>query len=305
MSNANLQAARAAKNDEFFTRYEDIAAEVEHHREAFRGACVYCNCDDPKRSNFWAFFHRNYKDLGLCGLYATGYTEKGLGCWAVYAGGDDEDLQSGMFGDFMSGAFDYEATKQFLSGDCIVVTNPPFSRFREYVQFLHRHGKRFLIIAPAHALKAKGVLDIMAAGAFVCGQTRPSIFETPDGGTRRMGNTVWLNGLQDGIFPEPLRLEKRYSPEDYSLFDNYAALSVDRLDEIPVDYPGVVGAPVTVLQAFRPDSMEIIGADESSGAGASNGLYTGGAPDKHAYVHGKRKFTRVFVRLKRPATVDY
>lgn len=296
MGNENLKAAREAKNDEFYTRLEDVAAEVEHHKEAFRGACVYCNCDDPRRSQVWAYFRENYNDLGLRGLIATGYSEYGFGVFGIYCGDDRPD--AGMYGRIDAGDYKSPAALRFLSVADIVVTNPPFSQMREYVQFLHEHDKRFLIIAPAHVLKAKGVIDLMADGVFVCGKTRPSQFLTPGGEIRRMGNTTWLNGLRDGVFPDALKLCRRYDPSRYHAFDNYAALSVDRLEDIPIDYPGIVGLPVTILQAFRPDQYELIGADEASGKGASRGLYTGGSPDRHAHVQGVRKFTRVFVRLK-------
>ena len=289
-----LSAAKRAKEDEFYTQLDDIAEEVRHYAEHFRGKVVLCNCDDPRISNFFHYFSHNFERLGLRKLVATCYRsqERDLftrnacerAIWLEYAGDrngnrvpDPEEIGIHALrgdGDFRSA----ECVALLKEAD-VVVTNPPFSLFREYVAQLVQHGKKFLIIGNVNALTYKEIFPLVKEnrlwlGARIHGGDRK--FGVPDDypleaatcGVDEKGQRFihvkgvrWFTNLDYRQRHEDLVLYETYSPEKYPKYDNYDAINVDRTNEIPADYDGVMGVPITFLDKYSPEQFEIVGLD--------------------------------------------
>lgn len=289
-----LSAAKRAKKDEFYTQLDDIAEEVRHYAEHFRGKVVLCNCDDPRISNFFHYFSHNFERLGLKKLVATCYRSQARdlfsqnacerAIWLEYAGDrngnrvpDPEEIGIHALrgdGDFRSA----ECVALLKEAD-VVVTNPPFSLFREYVAQLVQHGKKFLIIGNVNALTYKEIFPLVKAnrlwlGASIHGGDRK--FGVPEDypleaatcgvdekGQRfiRVKGVRWFTNLDYRQRHEDLVLYETYSTEKYPKYDNYDAINVDRTNEIPADYDGVMGVPIAFLDKYSPEQFEILGLD--------------------------------------------
>lgn len=269
--NDNLHKAKDAKNDEFYTRIEDVAEELRHYKKHFAGKVVFCNCDDPTWSAFWRYFHLNFSELGLKKLIATHYDRTEPTYKMEYEGGDDNDVEVGV-------KTPLEGNGDFRSRECldlldecdIVVTNPPFSLFREYVSTLIQHGKKFLIIGNKNAITYKEFFPLLKENKVWIGYSSPSEFDTPNGMTKKInGLTRWFTNLDIQKRHEKLILWQRYYDDDgnplpdaeerYPHYDNYDAINVDRVADIPVDYKGVMGVPITFLDKYNPDEFKILG----------------------------------------------
>lgn len=313
--NSNLRRAMAEKNDEFYTRIEDISEEIGHYPDAFRGKSVYCNCDLPSRSMFVRYFRDRFSDLGLRRLVATGYVPGGHGeALEVDAGGERSFLLEGD-GDFRS----LECLGYL--GECDeVVTNPPFSLFREYLDLAVGSGKKFLIVGNKNSLTFKEVFSHLMADRLWVGYTpmgRGMLFDVPpevaeamvrDGKEgwqyRRSGGKVygraaacWITNMPHGKRNTPLELTREYSGEAYPAYDNYDAVEVGKVTDIPRDYPGVMGVPITFLDKYCPAQFEILGMDEAHGRGHSRGRWSGSGSRK-ACVGGKEMYARIFIRRR-------
>lgn len=325
--NSNLHSARRAKNDEFYTRIEDVEAELWHYREHFRGKTVYLNCDDPRWSAFWRYFCLRFGELGLERLIATHYTgvtDPGQPSFKIEAvrGRDDTagdgikyvdpetgGVQSPLEGD---GDFRSEECVELLEQSDIVVTNPPFSLFREYVAQLVEHGKQFVIIGNMNAITYKEIWSFIQGGRLWLGVGKAtggnSMYfhvddDYPDGSGVSVGadgkktaqvTAKWFTNLDHARRHEELQLWKRYTPEEYPKYDNYDAINVDKVKEIPRDYDGAMGVPITFLDKWNPEQFEILDAN----------LLRQGAPlkphglikDKDGAINGKPKYARMVVR---------
>ena len=279
-NNGNLNKAKAAKNDEFYTRLEDIEKELKHYTEHFKGKVVYCNCDDANRSNFFKYFSTNFQKLGLKKLIASGLKDNGTGVVAIQKG-DDIDIYDGN-GDFRS-----EECIEFLKEADIVVTNPPFSLFREYVAQLMQYGKKFLIIGNLNAVTYKEIFPLikenkvwMGATCFNGGAThfiapielydaekmsnpKNAYFENGKF-MWRVNGVRWFTNLEHKKRNEELILYKHYNPTEYPKYDNYNAIEVGKVAEIPMDYEGVMGVPISFLDKYCPNQFRIIGLDRPS-----------------------------------------
>ena len=227
-NNGNLHKAKAAKNDEFYTRLEDIEKELKHYTEHFKGKVVYCNCDDANRSNFFKYFSTNFQKLGLKKLITSGLKDNGTGVVAIQKG-DDIDIYDGN-GDFRS-----EECIEFLKEADIVVTNPPFSLFREYVAQLMQYGKKFLIIGNMNVITYKEIFPYIKNNELWLGITSVKDFIQPNGEIKKFGNICWFTNLEHKKRNEELILYKSYSPTEYQKFDNYFGFNVDKVTDIPVD----------------------------------------------------------------------
>ena len=319
-----LSAAKRAKKDEFYTQLDDIAEEVRHYAEHFRGKVVLCNCDDPRISNFFHYFSHNFERLGLKKLVATCYKSQerdlfsqntcGRAIWLEYAGDrngnrvpDPEEI----------GIHALQGDGDFRSAECVallkeadvVVTNPPFSLFREYVAQLIQYGKKFLIIGNVNALTYKEIFPLVKAnrlwlGASIHGGDRR--FGVPDDypleaatcGVGEKGQRFihvkgvrWFTNLDYRQWHEDLVLYETYSPEKYPKYDNYDAINVDRTNEIPADYDGVMGVPITFLDKYSPEQFEILGLDRY-------------VEDNPHYGHrfllnGRETYARILIRRRR------
>ena len=264
--NNNLHNAKKAKNDEFYTRLEDIEKEMCHYREHFRGKVIYCNCDDPKESNFFKFFSLQFEFLGLKKLISTGYKENGHGVAYIYEGDknennlpDDSEIQTYELqgnGDFRS-----EECIEFLKEADVVVTNPPFSLFREYVSQLVEYGKKFLIIGNKNAITYKEIFPLIKENKLWLGVYSPSEYILPNGEKTKSvsGLCRWFTNLEHDHRNRPLDLTQRYDPRYYPKYDNYDCIECSKVMDIPRDYDGVIGVPITFLDKYCPTQFRIVG----------------------------------------------
>ena len=316
MANKNLSAAKAAKKDEFYTQYEDIERELQHYWQHFRGKTVLCNCDDPYESNFFKYFASRFNQLGLKKLICTCYNGSSIQGTqlSLFPEMNPEEPKriahklvitevKDMNGDGAVDMTDVEIlirndknvltqlqTGDFRSQECIellreadiVVTNPPFSLFREYVAQLMEYDKKFLIIGNKNAITYKEVFPLIKDNKLWIGVTPMStdlLFEFPSqsvedvlqngkrGSTYRIVDgrilgrspSIWFTNLDHNKRHQLLDLVCRYSPEEYPHYDNYDAIEVNKTTDIPYDYSGVMGVPITFLDKYNPDQFEILG----------------------------------------------
>ena len=284
-NNSNLGAAKRAKNDEFYTQLTDIEKELRHYREHFRGATVLCNCDDPFESNFFKFFVLNFKRLGLKKLIATCYEGSAV---AEYRDGkakpykavvttvhdttgdggvDMEDVRN-LFELGENELVELEGDGDFRSEEClalldeadIVVTNPPFSLFREYVAVLMEHQKKFIVIGSQNAITYKEFFPLLKDDKVWLGSTHPKEFIQRNGTVKKFGNICWFTNLDIKKRHEELILVKKYvgHEDEYPIYDNYDAINVNKVKDIPYDYMGVMGVPITFLDKYNPDQFELV-----------------------------------------------
>ena len=288
MKNENLHKAKVAKNDEFYTRLQDIENELRHYRNHFKGKVVYCNCDDARESNFFKYFSLNFEFLGLKKLITTGYKENGKGVALVYEGDkngnrnvDDEEINVTELngnGDFRS-----EECIEFLKEADIVVTNPPFSLFREYVAQLMQYGKKFLIIGNMNAITYKEIFSYIKNNELWLGITSVKDFIQPNGEIKKFGNICWFTNLEHKKRNEELILYKSYNPTEYPKYDNYDAIEVGKVAEIPMDYEGVCGVPISFLDKYCPNQFRIV-------------KFRKGDDGKDLSVNGKCPYFRILIQ---------
>ena len=319
-SNENLHKAKAAKNDEFYTRLEDIEKELEHYTEHFKGKVVYCNCDDARESNFFKYFSTNFQKLGLKKLITSGLkidgTEDGTdgtdgtGVIAIQKG-DDIDIYDGN-GDFRS-----EECIEFLKEADIVVTNPPFSLFREYVAQLMQYGKKFLIIGSMNAITYKEIFPYIKNNKLWTGYgfNISYVYKTPykneleanakfvkskgcnpEDGYVTVPAVAWYTNLEHNKRNEELILYKHYNPSEYPKYDNYDAIEVSKVAEIPMDYEGVCGVPISFLDKYCPNQFEIVGWSRHNDLDMDGGYWLGGCND--ATINGKIVYRRILIRRR-------
>ena len=319
-ANRNLNTAKAKKKDEFYTQLSDIECELKYYRGHFRDKVVYCNCDDPRVSNFFRYFSLQFRGLGLKKLITTCYknqqrdmfsrsdTEKAI--WLEYNGTQNATAVPSLED---IGVHYLEGDGDFRSQECInllkqadiVVTNPPFSLFREYVAQLMAYRKKFLIIGNMNASTYKEIFPLIKDqkvwyGASIKSGDRefgvPENYPLTAASSRvdekgnkfvRIKGVRWYTNLDYRQRHEDLILYRRYSPEVYPKYDNYDAISIDKTAHIPMDYEGEMGVPITFLDKHNPEQFEIIGADT---------WFTGKLG--RFYVKGSRKYARIVIRRK-------
>lgn len=363
MANKNLNAAKTAKKDEFYTEMPDIERELQHYWPHFRGKVVFCNCDDPYESNFFKYFALHFNHLGLKKLICTCYNGSPVqGNELVIDFGDFSDAPKkvaykvvitevkDLNGD---GAVDLSDVRYLLQNDknvisilktgdfrdpeCIellkeadiVVTNPPFSLFREYIAQLMEYGKKFLIVAHQNAIHYKEVFPLIRDNKVWLGygfKGGAAHFFSPYEDVATAGNhkkdmirvsgVNWFTNLEIPKRNEELDLVCRYSPEEYSTYENYNAIDVGKTSDIPYDYDGLIGVPDSFLDKYNPDQFEIIGLG-SGYLGQSIGI--GGIPKEHKklmkghsaagdlylLINGipKVPYSRIIIRNKKPKTI--
>lgn len=265
MKNTNLRAAKSAKNDEFYTRFEDINFEinlVEHgYRPFFKDKVVYCNCDDPEESNFWKFFKARFSGLKLKKLVSTHYDQEGKSSYKLEYDGE-RVVKSELDG---NGDFRSPECVELLKESDIVVTNPPFSLFREFVALLMKYEKKFVIIGNKNAITYKEIFPLIKDNKVWLGYTSPNEFIIPGGEITKQvtGLCRWYTNLEIPKRHELILLGGSYERGSkkgmFPKYDNYDAINVDRVCDIPEDYDGVMGVPITFLDKYCPEQFEIIG----------------------------------------------
>ena len=295
MANKNLNKAKEAKKDEFYTQLEDINNEVRHYRKHFKRKTVLCNCDDPRVSNFFKYFAYNFEFLGLKKLIATCYKNQDVNLFSdgkseravylIYEGikngnhiPDDDEIQVlPLKGD---GDFRSPECIEFLKEADIIVTNPPFSLFREYVSLLMKYDKKFLIIGNINAIKYKEIFPLLQQNRIWIGNgfNLSLIYKTPynneleanrkfvsskgydpDQNYIKVPGVAWYTNLDHKRRHEDVILYKSFSEEEYPIYENYDAIDVKDYNEIPFDYEGVMGVPFTFMGKYNPDQFEVIG----------------------------------------------
>ncbi len=389
MANRNLNGAKVAKKDEFYTQLSDIERELQHYWQHFRGKVVLCNCDDPYESNFFKYFALRFNQLGLKKLICTCYNGSpvtGNELVIHFDGFDDDEPKKTAYkveitevkdenGD---GAVDLSdvryllqndknvmsilETGDFRSAECvsllkeadIVVTNPPFSLFREYIGQLIEYGKKFLIIGNQNNVTYKEVFPLIMNNKIWLGyKSGDMAFRVPEDyeqrGTRywedelghkwrSLGNICWFTNLDHNKRHEDLDLVCRYSEDEYPAFDNFDAVDVNKVTDIPYDYKGVMGVPITFLDKYNPEQFEILGLSQigchdmcpdtkryndykemirttdkptgSSGGKTNENAVLKGKGTKKTYYLGPNgeivysAYKRIFIRNKHPKQLD-
>jgi len=273
-NSASLTRAKTDRNDEFYTQLPDIEAELRHYRHHFAGKVVYCNCDDPRTSNFVRYFMLNFRRLGLKKLIASCKSrDGGQGTWCEYESGETAGIRP-LAGD---GDFRSPGSTSLLSQADIVVTNPPFSLFREYVTTLIERGKQFLILGDQNAITYKEIFRLIKDSKLWLGNDNGNTkwFRVPDddlydrfGSEKKtidgikyvsMRRVYWFTNLDIAKRHENLILTERYTLEKYPHYDNFDAIEVSKTADIPEDYNGVMGVPISFLLKHNPDQFEITG----------------------------------------------
>ena len=316
MANRNLHKAKANKKDEFYTQLADIENELRHYRDHFRDKVVYCNCDDPTISNFFYYFYHNFSFLGLKQLLTTCYKNQNPDIFSQH---DKETAVCLKFdgASLLPDTLELQGDGDFRSAECIellkqadiVVTNPPFSLFREYVAQLIEYEKKFLVIGHQNAITYKEIFPLIKDNLLWLGITprgKDMLFDVPkdyakelvatkkegsayrivDGTVYgRLGSACWYTNLDYRQRHEELILYKRYTPEEYPKYDNYDAINVDKTAEIPEDYAGAMGVPITFLNKHNPDQFEII-------------RFRKGDDGRDLRVNGKEPYFRIVIRNK-------
>ena len=318
--NQSLHAANRAKNDEFYTQLTDIENELRRYRKHFRGKTVYCNCDDPIISNFYIYFRYNFEKLGLKKLITTCYKnpnpdlfsrhDKETAVGLEYVGRANPAIfQLKEGGDFRS-----KESIELLKQADIVVTNPPFSLFREYIAQLVEYDKKFLVIGNMNAISYKEIFPLIKNGRVWLGYADKAMLfdvsedyaqiltETRKGSSAwiqdgdtvkvKLGYARWFTNLDHKKRHEDLILYKEYCPNEYPKYDNYDAINVNKTADIPVDYAGEMGVPISFLEKHNPDQFEIIGMDRP--------LMTQLTGKQSRFkIKGKEKYARIAIRNKR------
>ena len=274
-ANTNLHKAKNAKNDEFYTQLTDVSKELMHYKQHFKDKIVFCNCDDPTWSAFWKYFHLNFEALGLKKLISTHYDKTEPTYKMEYTGGDDNDIEVGVKTPLEgNGDFRNQECLDLLDEADIVVTNPPFSLAREYLACLVEHGKKFLIVGDMNWITYKEVFPLLKSNSIWLGNCSVKEFVQPDGTIKKFGNKLWFTNLDIAKRHEILILWRHYSSEEYPTDDNYEAINVDKVDQIPCDYDGVMGVPITYLDKHNPDQFEILGYTGGLGWNEQNDVQT-------------------------------
>lgn len=302
--NDNLHKAKEAKNDEFYTQIADIEKELKHYKEHFKGKTVFCNCDDPEWSNFWKYFHLNFGLLGLKKLITTHYDASDPTYKMEYEGGNDNDTSVGKITPLkQNGDFRSPECIELLNEADIVVTNPPFSLAREYIACLMEHNKPFLIIGDMNWITYKEVFPLLKDNKIWLGNCAVKEFIQPDGTVKKFGNKLWFTNLDHKKRHEKLILWKKYSPEEFPICDNYEAINVNKVSDIPVHYDGIMGVPITFLDKYNPEQFEIVGM--AAGNSRATGFYYDVPYTPHKddrggcfVVKGKRQYARILIRKK-------
>lgn len=331
-SNRSLSAARRARKDEFYTQLPDIENELRHYKAHFKGKVVYCNCDDPRVSQFFHYFSYGFERLGLKKLIATCYKNQNpdifsenaceKAVWLEYNG----DRNQNRVPDANEiGVKDLQGDGDFRSAECIellkqadvVVTNPPFSLFREYVAQLVEYGKKFVIIGSMNAVSYKEIFKLIKENKIWFGygfKSGNAFFKTnypkefakgvydEATGLVKFRNVMWFTNLDHNKRHEDLILYQTYKGNEsaYPKFDNYDVISIDRTKEIPKDYSGVMGVPISFLDRYNPDQFEIVGCDYDVKEGVLSELVRENWDGKldRAYLNGERQYSRIFIRSK-------
>ena len=255
----NLTKAQREKNDEFYTLYEDIEKELVHYKEQLKGKKVYCNCDSTD-SNFWKYLYDHFEEYELESLTCTYYNKN----WSIL---DDEEksyktvydgkniIRTRLIG---NGSFDSSECIELLKDSDVIISNPPFSLFKNYFNLLMKYDKKFLIVGNFNAVAYKNIFPYIKENRIFLGINPVKSFICPDNTIQKFGNICWFTNILFN-YGKALLLTEKYSQEKYPKYDNYDAINVDKVSDIPCDYDGIMGVPITFLYKYCPEQFEILG----------------------------------------------
>ena len=321
--NKNFHSAKDNKQDEFYTQLSDIERELKYYKQHFKDKVVYCNCDDPRVSNFFHYFSYNFEKLGLKKLIATCYKSQEID---LFSQNDKEqaiylEYNGDKNGNFIpdpneigikplkgDGDFRSKESIDLLTQADIVVTNPPFSLFREYVAQLMEYDKKFVIVGSQNAVTYKEIFQYFKDNRIWVGyksgdmefkvpdhyEERETRFRQDETGQkwRSLGNICWFTNLDISKRHEDLILYRTYNPEEYPTYDNYDAINVNKVAEIPMDYKGAMGVPITFLDKYNPDQFEILGIDRPLVEEITGKV-------SRFRINGKEIYVRIVIKNKR------
>jgi hypothetical protein len=287
-TNNNLHKAKNAKDDEFFTKLSDIENELRNYKHHFNGKVVLCNCDESEHTNFYKYFELNFIALNLKKLICVGYRTNRVA--EVHVLERVADYRVNEYNVPLKGHGDFrdQESINFLKEADIVVTNPPFSLFREFVAQLVEYDKKFLIIGNKNAISYKEIFPLIKNNKLWLGCTVPTEFTRPDGSINKLGTlTRWFTNLDTAKRHEILftgvTYERGMNKGLYQKYDNYDAINVDKVKDIPTDYEGVMGVPITYLDRHNPDQFEII-------------KFRKGDDDKDLAINGHVPYFRILIK---------
>jgi hypothetical protein len=315
-SNKNLHQAKNNKKDEFYTQLSDIANELRHYKHHFKDKVVYCNCDDPRVSNFFHYFAYNFEHLGLKKLITTCFKNQDADLFsenesekAIYLeytgdknGNKVPDIEEiGVHELKGDGDFRNPESIELLKQADIVVTNPPFSLFREYVAQLIEYDKKFIILGNQNAITYKEIFKLIKENKMWLGYSldgRNIWFRIPDNyetyhkieGEEKyafVASTIWYTNLEHNKRFQEIILHKKYQIEDYPKYENYDAINIDKVVNIPYNFDGKMGVPITFLHKYNPDQFEIIGIGISN-----SGIEIGVEPYKEEHKKYRKEIQK-------------
>jgi hypothetical protein len=322
-TNELLHKAKKSKSDEFYTQLSDIESELQYYKEHFKNKTVYCNCDDPQISNFFRYFILNFKILGLKKLIVSCYKEKVSdlfntesnenGFFFEYTGTKGESEKPSLADVvYFKGDGDFRSLESInlLKQSDIVVTNPPFSLFREHVAQLIKYNKKFLIIGNINAITYQEIFKLIKdnkawlginLGRGISGFIVPKHYEFYGTETRideygnriiSPNNCLWFTNLETYQRHKDIVLTKKYigNEKKYPKYDNYDGINIDKTQDIPIDYTGCMGVPITFLHKFNPDQFDII-------------KFRKGNDGKDLSINGKCPYFRIIIKNKRVQTM--
>lgn len=270
-NNQNLNKAKQKKDDEFYTLFEDIEKELQHYKKHLKNKIIYCNCDDPDFSNFYGYFNLNFKKLGIKKLITTHYTKDSTSHKLEMINENEEPLKTNLKGD---GDFRSKECLEILKEADIIITNPPFSLFREFIDKLTEYNKDFLIVGNKNSLTYKNTFKLFKENKIRTGVNEVRNFLTPNSETKRV-ITCWFTNLDHEIKKEIKSIKK--FDNTYQTYDNHDAIEISKLKDFPIDYEEIMGVPITYLEKHDSKKYELLFVD---------------AP----FLDKKQKYKRVFIR---------
>jgi len=312
--NKNLGSARRIKNDEFYTQLKDIEKELRHYKDHFKDKVVYCNADDPRVSNFFHYFSYNFEHLGLKKLITTCYKNQDMDLFTmydkesaialIYEGEKDNGRvptveNIGVIELEGDGDFRSPEAIEFLKEADIVVTNPPFSLFIDYMEQLVEYEKDFLIIGNINALTFNSIFPLIRENKIWLGYNSTRFFLQPDGTIFETARTYWYTNLGIRKRHEDFILYKKYNEEDYPKFEYYDVINIDRAVDMPMDYEGAMAVPISFTDKYNPNQFEILDANDYRVSDDIPYKTHGLIKDKEALVNGETKYARVVLRNKK------
>ncbi len=300
----SMNKAKAVKVDEFYTMLSDVEAELQHYRHFFKGKAVYCCCDNPQYSSFCKYFSGHYNELGISSLICTWLQNGGKICFkAKY---DRINRNFKYYKIEGNGSYDTSDCLKIMGQSDIVVTNPPFSKSQVFLELLISLNKKFIIVCNRNTITTKKIFPLFMEGKLKFGfgfKGDTANFVIPpmlyghyskdvvrgDKNIVRFRNVCWVTNFEINVPAKELLLTKKYSKRKYPKYDQYDAINIDKLTDIPFDYYGVMGVPITILDRFDYDTFELLGLDRLMPMNSSKKRFT---------IKGKEKYARILIRRK-------